>query len=187
MACRLKPSAESNGAARCSRPRLFFSVARLSDSVFRSHPEIVDHRQEFPWLTACLGDPFAKAWFVAENPSLTPVRVSRATSPEHQWSGGRGADLLREMLAKHGFKTGGPFAAGGWRCYITDVIKSAAVVKEWNALPAESHQMTAEAWAPVLRYELEVGEPELLVVLGAKTERLLVHLERERLCRAYRV
>ena len=83
------------------------------------------------------------------------------------------------MLSKHGFKTGGELEPGGWHCYITDVIKSAAVVKEWTKSPPETRRLVAEAWAPVLNYELEEGRPKLLVVLGGNAEKLLGHLCRK--------
>src|SRR5437899_2448473 len=91
-------------------PEQFFSdLNRLSDTVFGSHPEIVDHRRDFPWLTGSLGDRYADIWFVAENPSLSQVRRAAGNSPELQWSVSRGDKLFREMLVKHGFKTGGLF------------------------------------------------------------------------------
>jgi hypothetical protein len=172
---------EKTAGAASVRDRYFSNVARLADSVFRAHPELPDHRRDFPWLTACLGDPFTPVWFVAENPSLQRVSRSHVTSPEHQWSGTRETTLLREMLCKHGFKAGGALAKGGWRCYITDVVKSAAIAKDWSALRVGSRRLIAEAWAPVLRYELEEGRPGLVVAFGANAETLLLHLEREAL------
>ncbi len=98
------------------------------DIVFRGHPDIFDHRKQFPWLTGFLGNPFAGIWFVAENPSLT--MVERATkqklellTEENQWRVSKGDLLFRDMLVKHGFKEPPRDAAGGWNCYITDVIK----------------------------------------------------------------
>jgi hypothetical protein len=95
------------------------------DAVFRAHPELYDHRRDYPWLIACLGDPFAPVWFVAENPSLTQVARALARTPEDQWNVSPGDKLFRRQLVKHGFKHGGVDEPGGWHCYITDTIKSA--------------------------------------------------------------
>lgn len=117
-------------------------------------------------------------WFVAENPSLTQVRKLRGlTSPEVQWSASAGDQLFRRALHKAGFKVGDPTAPGGWRCWITDVIKSAEVVKEWQQRSTEGKLRVAEAWAPVLAHELKKGQPRLLVVLGGNADKLLGHLE----------
>jgi hypothetical protein len=145
--------------------------------VFQAHPELTDHREEFPWLTGSLGDPFARVWFVAENPSLTQVRRAGGRTADQQWSVSRGDKLLRNALYRHGFKTGDPLSPGGWRCYITDVIKSADVVREWRANSGEVQRTVAEWWAPVLTYELVQGQPEYLVALGTKADKLPTHLE----------
>jgi hypothetical protein len=135
-------------------------------------------------VTGYLGDPFSPVWFVAEAPSLgrveTATRSGRLTI-EDQWAVSPGDKLLRRMLSKHGFKTGGAFTGGGWRCYITDVIKSSYRVSDWQKEESEVRREVAEAWSPVLRYELEHGQPKLLVILGKKTRQPLLHLERQRL------
>lgn len=143
----------------------FTEVARLSDDVFRQHPDILDHRGDYPWLTGCLGDPFAPVWFVAENPSLTQVQRAIGNSPELQWSVSDGDKLFRKMLVKHGFKHTPADNEGGWNCYITDVIKSAAFVTEWNLSPKKLQRRVAEAWTPVLTFELEQGKPRVVVAL----------------------
>lgn len=157
-------------------------LADASGRVFAAHPELVDHRADFPWLTGALGDPAAPVWFVAENPSLIQVRTFDAEATvESQWAASRGDRIFRDVLVAHGFKTGGPLESGGWRCYITDVIKSADIVKEWSARPEAERNRVAEAWAPVLTYELEAGNPQVLVVLGKNAAKLLDHLETARL------
>jgi Uracil DNA glycosylase superfamily len=163
------------------RSEFFEEVARLSESVFREHSEVVDYRAEYPWLTGCLGDPFAPVWFVAENPSLTQVAKAVGDSQELQWSVSPGDKLLRQTLVKHGFKTNGASNPGGWRCYITDVVKSATPVKEWNKLSKGERRLVAEVWAPVLAYEIREGKPRVVVVLGEKAEDLVRHLLRRNL------
>ena len=153
-------------------------LERLIGDVFAAHPELRDHRPDFGWLTGCLGDPFAAVWLIAENPSLTQVRKAQAATVESQWSVSPGDLILRDALVAAGLKEGGPLEPGGWKCWITDVIKSADIVKEWRARPEAEQTAVAEAWAPVLRFELEQGQPKRLIVLGKKAEALLVHLER---------
>ncbi len=92
-----------------------------------------------------------------------------------------GDRLFRQMLAKHGFKTGGEAAPGGWRCYVTDIVKSSYRATKWNAAARENLLGVAEVWAPVLAWELEHGRPQLVVVLGNRTRELLDHLVAHRL------
>lgn len=150
----------------------------LRSQVFAANPDLPDHRDTYPWLTGSLGDPFSPVWFIAENPSLTQVERAEGSSPELQWSVSPGDRLLRETLALHGFKVGGPLAHGDWRCYITDVVKSAARVTEWSGTTHEHKQRVAEAWAPALAYELEVGAPRYLVYLGKAAAVLTTHLQK---------
>ena len=159
------------------------AVARLTDEVFATHPELDDHREQFPWLTGWLGDPSSPVWFVAENPSTTQInRINTvASTPEHQWAASRGDQLFRETLVELGLKIGTAESAGGWRCYITDVMKSQVFVKDWNGRKRYEQLRFAEAWAPVLRYELSAGDPQVLVVLGSNAERALNHLQRREL------
>lgn len=157
-------------------------LERRVDATYRGEPRLPDRRQEYPWVSGYLGDPFAPVWFVAEAPSLSRVEAASTSAmlqtPEMQWAVSPGDKLFRRMLARHGFKTGDAFAPGGWRCYITDVIKSSYRVKDWQATADAARLAVAEVWADVLRYELVKGQPKLLVVLGKKTEVPLTHLVR---------
>lgn len=151
--------------------------AAQADEVFGRHPDLVyDHRCHYPWLTGALGDPFCDVWFVAENPSLTQVERVQAPSPEAQWRQSRADQLFRRMLVEHGFKDGPADAPGGWRCYITDVTKSADRAGVWSQAGSDAQQRTIEAWAPVLRWELETAQPKLLVSVGKKADRFLTRL-----------
>jgi hypothetical protein len=163
-------------------PQFDRELRRRIDDVFRTNPMLPDHRHEFPWVTAYLGNPYAPVWFVAEYPSLTQVeREGEFASVESQWNVSIGDRLFREMLAKHGFKTGGGAAPGGWHCYITDVVKSSHRAGKWNARARDELFAIAEAWAPVLAWELEIGRPEIVVVLGNRTKALLDYLVAHRL------
>jgi hypothetical protein len=156
---------------------------RRIGEVFAAHPELDDHRGEFPWLTGWLGDPSAAVWLVAENPSATQVsRIHDGEATvEYQWAASRGDRLLRETLVDLGLKDGDPFSPGGWRCYLTDVMKSKVFVRDWNGAKSAEQLLVAEAWAPVLSYELEVGDPAVLVTLGGNADKAVRHLRRRRL------
>lgn len=158
-------------------------LRRAIDDVFQANPGIPDHRQRFPWLTGALGEPDAGIWFVGENPSLS--QVARVKDPlggppteEAQWWASRGDRLFRELLVRHGFKDGPVEAPGGWRCYITNVIKEADYAQRWRGSPAERRSAAADAWLPVLEWELRQSRPRLVVALGKTVRQHLAHLER---------
>ena len=175
------PRDTQQAMSRASLERYTAELPHRLDAVFRAHPELDDHRSQFPWVLACLGDPFAPVWFIAENPSLTQMERALDSTPEDQWNVSIGDKLFRQQLVQHGFKQGTAESAGGWRCYITDVIKSADRVGTWNKLPETQRAEIAEAWAPVLAWELELGQPKVVVSVGNKADRLLNHLLRRRL------
>lgn len=154
---------------------------RGTEKTFKSHPDLKDHRSLHPWLIGALGDPFGGIWFVAENPSLT--QVERVQDPdggsptkEAQWWSSRGDKLFREMLVKHGFKKGSIESPGGWKCYITNVIKEADYTKDWRDKTQEARNHAAEIWASLFAWELENSKPKLVVIMGRQTETLLDHL-----------
>ncbi len=147
--------------------------------VFANHPELHDHRKKLPWLTGYLGNPFAGIWFLAEIPSLrtatrAPATMATPRTVESQFAISRGDQLFRESLVHCGFKAAPWDSPGGWRCYVTDVIKVAERAGEYNKrgrwLPL------AETWADVLAWELEASQPRLVVVMGKRTQRLIEHL-----------
>ncbi|MGA9762619.1 MAG: uracil-DNA glycosylase family protein [Gaiellaceae bacterium] len=160
-----------------SRNEIESDLRRRSDIVYSANSDLVDHRRAHPWVTGALGDIYAKVWFIAEAPSLTQAERALDATPETQWSVSRGDKLFRRMLVKHGFKQGDE--TGGWRCYITDVVKSLSRAGQWSKLPMETKREIARAWAPVLRWELETGQPELVVTIGDRTNALLDCLRAE--------
>jgi hypothetical protein len=165
------------------RASFFADLEGRVDQVYRSDTRLPDRRDLYPWVTGYLGDPFTPVWFIAEAPSLSRVEATwgSAITSETQWTQSPGDKLFRRMLAKHGFKSGGEYAPGGWGCYITDVIKSSYRVKDWKMTAEQTRLAVAEAWAPALRFELERAQPKLIVVLGEKTRRPLAHLMRKRM------
>lgn len=152
------------------------------DAVFRSHPAVlVDPRTVSQSRVGYLGDPFAPVWFVAENPSLTQVERAKDSTPNSQWNTSPGNKCFREQLLNHGFRTGTAEGSGGWHCYITNVIKSVERAKDWEARRDSSGQELAEWWAPVLRRELELGRPKIVVSVGNDADRWLNHLLQQKL------
>jgi hypothetical protein len=154
-------------------------LAQRVDEVFRNNPDLHDHRRNHSGVTGCLGDPFARVWFVAEFPSLGRIEQQGAASasPEAQWNTSPGDRLFRAALAEAGFKTGGPDTPGGWRCYVTNLIKAAEHVGQRRATkPIAVRMADARLWAPVLRWQLEVGAPDCLVLMGGTVADLFRHL-----------
>jgi uracil-DNA glycosylase len=151
---------------------------RIDQVYKRAAGRFPDHRTAHGWVTGYLGDPFASVWFIAENPSLTQVEKITAPHPtsELQWTMSAGDKLLRRLLAKYGFKEGGELSPGGWCCYLTDVIKSTALVKDHNMQSEEALRATARAWAPVLRWELDGGRPRIVVAMGNRARSMLNYL-----------
>ena len=153
-------------------------LAEQVGTVYADHPEI-DQRDQYPWLHACLGDPKAPVWFLAENPSLTMASRASSADPETQWSVSRGDMLFRRQLQLHGWKQGeSARSPGGWHCYITDVLKSPVTVSDWHGRNSVERSVVADWWAPVLHWEIRHGAPKLLVVMGDQARR---HLDRWRL------
>jgi hypothetical protein len=116
-------------------------------------------------------------WFVAENPSLGQMERVLVRSPESQWLVSRGDRLFRDLLVKHGFKDAPWDAPGAWRCYVTDVVKSADRAGLWAKRPPSERDATVDAWAPVLSWELEQGAPALVVSVGKPADRYLTRLQ----------
>lgn len=71
--------------------------------------------------------------------------------------------------------SGEPLGDGGWRCYITDVMKSVVRVTDWHGTSTQEKNHVAEAWAPAVRYELEHGRPEYIVFLGENARKFMRH------------
>ncbi|GGC67468.1 hypothetical protein GCM10011504_51780 [Siccirubricoccus deserti] len=156
-------------------------LARRIDDAFRLNPGVGDHRPRHPWLTSSLGDPFSGVWFVAENPSLSQVQRARdpgggPPTTEAQWLVSRGDRLFRQALVEHGFKDGPWDRRGGWRCYVTNLIKEADYAEAWKLRRERDHLRAAEAWAPVLRWQLDASRPRLVVLMGGRVDRLVDYL-----------
>lgn len=150
--------------------------------MFGRHPELFDHHDRFPGLTNGLGDPFSPVWFIAEFPSLGRLEHENfvVTVSEAQWSVSPGDKLFRSALVEAGLKVGEPQAAGGWRCYITNLIKEAEhAAHRRQAKTDRDLEADAKLWAPVLRWQLDAGRPKVVVLMGARLARLAAQLEED--------
>ncbi len=146
-------------------------LAERTGAVLAAHPTIPDHRERFPWLTGGLGDPFAPCWFIAENPSLSQLeklqrQYGETLTADHQWFASNGDRLFREALVEAGLKSNGAMEAGGWRCYVTNLMKGVAYAGEWKRHGTDMHRAAAVAWQPVLEWQLSVGRPRRVVLMG---------------------
>lgn len=151
------------------------AVAQAVSRVFEANRDFPDHRSQIPWLHGYLGDPNACVWFIAWYPSAKMVGRAnqRGNDPELQWSESVGDKLFRKMLVKHGFKSGEPLQPGGWRCYITDLIKCDYDVGTFKRKNPVEQRRIALAWSEVLQSEISAGKPALLVPMGKDVRELL--------------
>lgn len=151
---------------------------------------------EYPWLYGALGQVPSNVMFVCENPSLTGVEranvrtLGSEPTIEDQWCGGRKSNCVkrfRPALYELGLKTTGPLDPGGWRCYITNVIKESFEVRKFNANSGAKKEDIAEEWASVLKWELEVVAPKTVFAVGGSAARLLDALQLRRLISSFRI
>ena len=148
------------------------------------------HRQivEFPWLYGALGQVPSRVMLICENPSLRGVEkasvrpiVGDVPTIEDQWCGGRRSNCikrLRPALFDVGLKVTHSDAPGGWRCYLTNVIKEADVV---SSFAGRDKSTIATEWAEVLAWEFERVQPRLLFTVGDSATGLVRLLQSRRL------
>jgi len=143
--------------------------------------------EKYPWLCGALGDASADVMFVCENPSLSGLRAVRE-SPwrgppdfDTQWTGNpsnRRDKRFREVLCDLGLKEGAIWEPGGWHCYITNVIKQAAIVGDWDETPWHEKLRAARSWSGVLQMEFDVVRPDTVFCVGVKAHRMVKWLQR---------
>jgi hypothetical protein len=148
--------------------------------------------EEFAWLYGALGQVPSKVMLVCENPSLSGVekahfRTINGGPPtiEDQWAGGPTSNCitrLRPALCELGLKLTPPDRPGGWRCYITKVIKEADVVRDFTA---RDKQSLAIHWADVLAWEIEQVRPSVMFTVGDAATQLVRTLQEKRLIPAF--
>ena len=142
----------------------------------------------YSWLYGALGDPSADVMFVCENPSLSGIRVVRESplggSPDFdtQWTGNpsnRRDRRFRSVLCDLGLKDGSIWERGGWHCYITNVIKQAAIVVEMRDSPQHQMRLAAVAWSGILQMEIDTVRPDVVFCVGGNAHRLVKWLRAE--------
>jgi len=146
--------------------------------------EIYDWFVDFPWLTGFIGNENASIWFIGENPSLNGVKAvdkrSSVKTENLQWNSHDGDRLLREAITEAGLKFGNPETNQDWNCYITNAIKEPEIVRERNEKKRDSQywKTQAERWLPVLQYQINSGNPQVLVALGGQAYKILNYMKR---------
>lgn len=157
------------------------------------------HRDEqihvFPWLYGALGAVPAETMFICENPSLAGVRRANVETIdggppdiEAQWWGGwrnPAGKRFRLALFELGLKQTPPAARGGWKCYITNVVKEANIAREQEERKDRPQQATL--WAGILAWELGQVEPHHVFAVGGRAYKAIVGLQAARLLPRFRV
>ena len=143
--------------------------------------------EKYPWLYGALGDPGADVMFVCENPSLSALRAIRE-SPwdgppdfDTQWTGNpsnRRDTRFRKVLCDLGLKDGAIWEPGGWRCYITNAIKQAAIVGEWGDTPWHEKLRAARLWSEILQTEFDAVRPATVFCIGGNAHWMVKWLQR---------
>ncbi len=151
---------------------------------------------DYPWLYGALGQVPSNVMFVCENPSRRGVEranvrtLGNKPTIEDQWCGGAKSNCVkrfRPALRELSLKTTEPLEPGGWRCYITNVIKELFEVRQFNTNSGAKKEEIAEEWANVLQWELEAVAPRTVFAVGGSAARLLASLMRRRLIPGIRV
>ena len=143
------------------------------------------------WLYGALGAVPSDVMFICENPSKSGVEGAeehaefsgRQPDIEDQWRGSGPGDpatrIFRSVLCELGLKLAPPDDRGGWRCYITNVIKEMAVAGDWEKLPLVGKKYPkAVEWAGILEWELQQVKPSWIFCVGGKAHFLVDRLQR---------
>ena len=148
--------------------------------------------EEYPWLYGALGEVPSKVMLICENPSLNGIRSAavdtidgRAPDIEAQWWGGwsnPAAKRFRVALKRTGLKTNNIASHGGWKCYITNVVKEANVAgADQDMKDQRDRNEQAREWADILRWEIEVVRPQRVFCVGRDSMAAVKHLHTRRL------
>jgi hypothetical protein len=105
------------------------------------------------------------------------TRLAGLRQKKRKWWASKGDRLFRDLLYKYGFKETPPPEPGGWRCYITNVIKEPDYSKLWRNKSQALRNAAAVRWAPLLQWEIDQGRPNLVVALGNTVRRILAYLD----------
>ncbi len=145
--------------------------------------------EKYTWLYGALGKVPSDTMFICENPSFKGIENAniktvdgRKPDIEAQWWGGEknpAAKRFRKALYETQLKITSPKEKGGWKCYITNVIKQANIVKNQNALLQCTKEQQARNWAKILQWEITQVKPKHIFCVGGKTERAIKLLQKE--------
>jgi hypothetical protein len=133
--------------------------------------------EHYPWLYGALGEVPSEVMFICENPSLTGVGKAhvdtidgRLPDIEAQWWGGYNdpaARRFRPVLRRLGLKQSHSASRGGWKCYITNVVKEANLAGlEQDSKDQRERIQQARQWADVLCWEFERAQPKHVFCVG---------------------
>jgi len=144
---------------------------------------------KYKWLYGALGSVPSKVMFVCENPSISGVERANTNTIdgnppdiEAQWWGSPrnpAAKRFREALCRLNLKTTPPNKRGGWKCYITNVIKQANIVKDQNNLDSCIKKEQAREWADILQWEINNVKPKFIFCVGGKSYDAINMLKKE--------
>jgi hypothetical protein len=154
------------------------------NEVFMNNQDLTDHRQDYWWVEGFLGSPDYGIIFLAENPSLPRMREAKnrleELDEESQWNISRGDKIFRDALVYAGFKEGTIESKGGWKCYITNIVKKAYQPSEWEEMDPEKQFELVKKFSSVLQKEIDMINPLIIVVMGkGMLRRLLDRAVRE--------
>ena len=145
--------------------------------------------KKYKWLYGALGCVPSKVMFICENPSVSGVERAhtntidgKAPDIEAQWWGSPrnpAAKRFREVLYRLGLKSTPPKERGGWKCYITNVIKQANIVKDQNNLDTCVKKEQAREWSDILQWEIDNVKPKFIFCVGGKSFSAIKMLQRE--------
>lgn len=141
-------------------------------------PHRRDQIERFPWLYGALGAVPSDVMFICENPSAGGVSRAHVDTVDYgppdieaQWWGGRNnpaATRFRVALCELGLKSSPPDKKGGWRCYITNVIKEMNIVSDHQTLSSADYNEMAKQWASILVWEIEQVRPVHVFAVGKR-------------------
>ncbi len=184
------PSVPTTDGAGDPHPHFNELRSRINHRLGELRPPNWTEQQQTAWLYGALGAVPVGVMFICENPSLTPIRRIKTIDGgppdiEAQWWGSPrnpAAKRFRHALRETGLKTTAPGERGGWRCYITNVVKEANyATSEQRRLSAPERRQQGEAWADILNWELAQVQPRHLICVGDKSYEIVSHLRDQKL------
>lgn len=87
------------------------------------------------------------------------------------------AKRFRRVLYELKLKDSSPAIKGGWRCYITNVIKEANLAGEQAASSGMRRMERGCAWADILRWEIDCVRPTHVFAVGERTHEVVLGLQ----------